>query len=67
MKNLTVTVEGNSLICTIDLSKSVGLSNKGQGPNLTVATTAGNKAVAELSDGRKIMMGLNCYTAPEAK
>jgi hypothetical protein len=59
MKNVEIKVQGNTLIITVDLSKSFGLSSSGKSE--MVATTAGNVSVP----GREeVKVGLNIYRSP---
>jgi hypothetical protein len=56
MKNVEIKVQGNTLVITVDLSKSFGLSSSGKSE--MVATTAGNVSVP----GREeVKVGLNIY------
>lgn len=59
MENIKTTIKGNKLIIEVDLSKEYGLSASGK--SVSVASTKGNKAVA---DG--IMMGINIYKPVKA-
>ena len=63
MQNITTAIEGNDLVIRIDLTQSAGLSKSGK--NLIIGTSSGNKQVATLNDGRKVTLGLNCYTSLE--
>ncbi len=59
MKNVEIKVQGNTLVITVDLSKSFGLSSSGKSE--MVATTAGNVSVP----GREeVKVGLNIYRSP---
>lgn len=60
MENATVTISGNVLTLTIDLGRPTRLSKSGA--NALIATSAGNKIVGQLADGRDIIVGLNAYT-----
>lgn len=55
MKNVQMTVAGNILTITVDLSKEFGPSSSGK--TIIVATTEGNIAVPE----RDEKIGLNVY------
>ncbi len=55
MKNVEMTVEGNVLTITVDLSKEFGPSASGK--TIIVASTEGNIAVP----GREEKIGLNVY------
>ena len=56
MKNIEMSVNGNTLTIKIDLDKTFGPSKSGK--TEIVATTGGNVTV-EGTDGVKI--GINCY------
>ena len=58
MKNVEMTVEGQTLVIRVDLSKDYGLSASGK--NVIVASTEGNKTVP----GREEKVGLNIYRKP---
>lgn len=55
-QNVDLKVQGNTLIITVDLSKSSGLS--GSGKSQIIATTAGNIPVPGYPE---IKLGLNIY------
>jgi hypothetical protein len=56
MKNVEIKVQSSTLIITVDLTKSFGLSSSGK--SVIVATTAGNIPVP----GREeVKVGLNMY------
>jgi hypothetical protein len=59
MKNVEIKVQGNTLILTVDLSKSFGLSSSGKSE--MVATTEGN---VSLPGHEEVKVGLNVYRAP---
>ena len=59
MKNIEMTVEGETLIIKVDLSKDFGPSKSGK--SVIIASTEGNVSVPER--GEKI--GLNVYRRPE--
>ena len=61
MNNVNMSVKGNTLTVTIDLSKEGGLSQSGK--TIMVASTQGNKKI----DGTEIMIGINAYKYPEKK
>ena len=55
MKNVQMTVEGNLLTITVDLSKEFGPSSSGK--TIIVASTEGNVTIPE----REEKIGLNVY------
>jgi len=55
MKNVSMTVEGNVLTVTIDLSQDFGPSKSGK--TRIIATTAGNRPIP----GSDAKIGLNIY------
>ena len=55
MKNVEMSVEGNTLIIKVDLSKEFGPSSSGK--NVIIASTEGNQSVP----GRDEKIGLNVY------
>ena len=55
MKNVQMTVAGNTLTITVDLTKEFGPSSSGK--TIIIATTEGNIAVPE----RDEKIGLNVY------
>jgi hypothetical protein len=59
MKNIEMTVEGDTLIIKVDLSKDFGPSKSGK--TIIVASTEGNMSVPE----RDEKIGLNIYRYPE--
>ena len=59
MKNIEMTVEGETLIIKIDLSKDFGPSKSGK--TIIVASTEGNVSVLE----RDEKIGLNVYRHPK--
>ena len=59
MKNIEMTVEGETLIIKVDLSKDFGPSKSGK--TIIVASTEGNVSVLE----REEKIGLNIYRYPE--
>jgi hypothetical protein len=59
MKNFEMTVEGDTLIIKVDLSKDFGPSKSGK--TVIVASTEGNAPVL----GRRERMGLNVYRYPD--
>ena len=59
MKNVEMTVEENTLIIKVDLSKDFGPSKSGK--TIIVASTEGNVSVP----GRDEKMGLNVYKYPD--
>jgi len=59
MKNVEMTVEGETLIIKVDLSKDFGPSKSGK--TIIVASTEGNAIVP----GREERVGLNVYRYPD--
>ena len=59
MKNIEMTVEGETLIIKVDLSKNFGPSKSGK--SIIVASTEGNVSVL----GRDEKIGLNIYRRPD--
>ena len=59
MKNVEMTVEGETLIIKVDLSKDFGPSKSGK--TIIIASTEGNVSVPE----RVEKIGLNVYRYPE--
>ena len=59
MKNIEMTVEGETLIIKVDLSKDFGPSKSGK--TIIVASTEGNMPIPE----RDEKIGLNIYRYPE--
>lgn len=57
MKNVSMTVQGNILTITVDLTKEFGKS--GSGKSIIIASTEGNAALDGEHD--KIKVGLNVY------
>lgn len=55
MENMEMTVEGNILTITVDLSKNLGLSKSEK--SIKIATSAGNLRVP----GTNATIGLNVY------
>jgi len=56
MKNVDMTVEGNTLVIRVDLAKEFGESKSGK--SITIASTEGNVSVPEHEE---IKIGLNIY------
>jgi hypothetical protein len=56
MKNVEITVEGNTLIFKVDLTKEFGPSSSGK--NIIIASTEGNQSVPGRED---VKVGLNVY------
>ena len=56
MKNIQMTVDGDKLIITVDLSQEFGLSSSGK--SITIASTEGNISVPGRED---VKVGLNVY------
>jgi hypothetical protein len=59
MKNVEMTVEGETIIIKVDLSKDFGPSKSGE--TIIVASTEGNVAVPD----RDEKVGLNVYRRPD--
>ncbi len=59
MKNVEMTVEGETLTIKVDLSKDFGKSKSGK--TIIVASTEGNVSVPE----RNEKIGLNIYRYPD--
>jgi hypothetical protein len=56
MKNVDMTVERNTLIIKVDLTKEFGLSSSGK--SIIIASTEGNMSVP---DNEEVKIGLNIY------
>jgi len=56
LKNIQMTVDGDKLIITVDLSQEFGLSSSGK--SITIASTEGNISVPGRED---VKVGLNVY------
>lgn len=56
MKNIDMTIEGNTLTIRVDLAKEFGESKSGK--SITIASTEGNVSVPDHED---IKIGLNIY------
>jgi hypothetical protein len=56
MKNVEMSVEGNTLIIKVDLSQEFGPSSSGK--TIIIATTEGNVSVPDMEDKK---VGLNVY------
>lgn len=59
MKNIEMTVEGDTLIIKVDLTRDFGPSKSGK--TILIASTEGNVSVPE----RDEKIGLNIYRYPE--
>ena len=59
MKNVEMTIEGDTLVIRVDLSKDFAQSKSGK--TIIVASTEGNVSVP----GRKEKIGLNLYRYPD--
>jgi hypothetical protein len=59
MKNVEMTIEGETLIIKVDLSKEFGKSKSGK--TIIVASTEGNVSVPQ----RDEKIGLNIYRYPD--
>ena len=60
MKNVEMTVEGNTLIIKVDLSKEFGPSSSGK--TIIIASTEGNVSIPD----RDEKIGLNVYKKKES-
>ncbi len=56
MKNIEMTLNGDKLVITVDLTKDFGPSKSGK--SITIASTEGNISLPEHED---IKIGLNIY------
>lgn len=56
MENVKMSVKGNQLTITVDLSKDLGRSKTGQ--SILIASTKGNQSVPGKDD---VKIGLNIY------
>jgi len=61
MKNVEITVEGNTLIIRVDLSKEFGPSSSGK--TIIIASTEGNVSIPD----RDEKIGLNVYKKKESQ
>jgi hypothetical protein len=59
MKNIQMTIEGDTLVIKVDLKKDYGQSKSGK--TIIVASTEGNVSVP----GRQEKIGLNVYRYPD--
>ena len=59
MKNVELSIKGDILTITIDLSKDFGPSSSGK--SIIIASTEGNYSLP----GREEKLGLNVYKKPE--
>lgn len=55
MENMEMTIEGNTLTITVDLTKDLGLSKSGK--TRIIATSRGNAKIP----GTDVICGLNVY------
>jgi hypothetical protein len=62
MKNVKVTVQGNLLTITVDLTQNQGPSSSGKTD--IIATTEGNVSVPGRED---VKLGLNIYTSRKGR
>lgn len=62
--NVSYERNGDELVIRVDLAKEFGLSASGK--TISIASTQGNKAVAN-RDGQQIIMGLNVYRYAQEK
>ena len=60
MKNIEMTLNGDKLVITVDLTKDFGPSKSGK--SITIASTEGNISLPENDD---IKIGLNIYRKKE--
>jgi hypothetical protein len=58
MQNVSVQLEGNLLVLTVDLDQEVGMSSTGK--SILIATTGGDASVA-VPGYDEIKVGLNVY------
>lgn len=58
MKNVQISLDGNTMTIVVDISKEFGASSSGK--TTIIATTSGNMAVDESGDP-PVMVGLNVY------
>ncbi len=60
MKNVEMTLNGDKLVITVDITKDFGPSKSGK--SITIASTEGNISVPDHED---IKIGLNIYRKKE--
>jgi hypothetical protein len=60
MKNIEMTLTGEKLVITVDLTKDYGPSKSGK--SITIASTEGNISIPDHED---IKIGLNIYRKKE--
>ena len=58
-RNISVTVEGNTLTATVDLSVETPLTTTGK--NDSISTTGAPQQVGVMPDGRPLTMNLSLY------
>ena len=58
MQNVSVQVEGNTLVLTVDLDQELGVSSSGK--SVIIATTGGNVSLS-VPGYDEIKVGLNVY------
>jgi hypothetical protein len=56
MKNVEMSLEGNTLTIKVDISKEFGLSSSGK--TIIIASSEGNQSIPDKSD---IKIGINVY------
>ena len=59
MQNVAISVKGTLLTVTVDLAKEGGASKSGK--STVVGSTQGNQLVHTTADGKRVMLGVNCY------
>ncbi|MDE1766542.1 MAG: hypothetical protein KGI27_09790 [Thaumarchaeota archaeon] len=59
MQNIAFNVKGSILTVTLDLAKEGGQSKSGK--STVVGSTQGNQLVHTTADGKRVMLGVNCY------
>lgn len=64
-EGITVTVDGDDLLIAIDLSSTIGFSQRGLGKSMRYATSNGNASIVH--KGGIIKLGINCYRDPTIK
>ena len=64
IKNVETTVDGDTLVITVDLTKSFGRTAKGEGKNVAIASTGGGGGCGVEYKGTDINIGLNVTRKP---
>lgn len=57
MENIKISVQGNSLVLTVDTAKNLGRSKSGK--TTLIASSQGNQKI--LISGREVFIGVNVY------